>query len=269
MWALDQRCPTAPGRLCADTPVRLLAALAAAAAMAVGLQRAGHLPPAMVGIVGITAGHGALLATALAWAGCGPRSQFAAVGLLAGAAAAAAAHPLGALAYAGVPVWLGWRGRGGALARLGLGGPVPWRALVVGAAAGLGLGGHLLVSASLTLGVRLRLDVPDAVVAALAYDVGANIPASESFFRGALFNRAQRRWSFGAGLALSAAACVARYLVDPLLPKSIELLAGAAFYLTLLSAVNCWLFWWCGHPLPGAVAALLFFAAYRLLLPGV
>ena len=263
MWALEQP-PPPPGRLLADTPARLLAALAAAAALAIVLERAGLLPSALVRVVGVAAGHGALLATALAWAGRGPRAGLVAVGLLAGAAAAAQRHPLGALAYVGVPVWLGWAARGGTLAALGLTAPVPRRALLVGALAGLFLGGHLLVSAGLTLGVRLRLDAAD-LLGALAYDIGANVPAAEAFFRGALFNRAQRRWPLGPALALASAACVARYLVDPLLPKSVELVVGAAFYLSLLSAANCWLFWWSGSALPGAAAALLFFAAYRLL----
>jgi hypothetical protein len=140
---------------------------------------------------------------------------------------------------------------------------VPRRALLAAVVLGAFLGGHLLVSASLTLGVRLRLD--RTVLAALVYDVGASVPAAECFFRGALFNRAQRRWSAAAGWALATVAYVARYLVDPLLPKSVEWLVGAAFYLTLLSAGNCWLFWWSGSLVPGGVAALLFFAAYRLL----
>ncbi len=263
MWALEQP-PPPPGRLLADTPVRLLAALAVTAALALALARAGLLPFAVARVVGVAAGHGALLATALAWAGCGPGARLVAVGLLAGSAAAAQGHPLGALAYLCVPVWLGRTARDGKLAAGGLADPVPWRALLVGILAGLFLGGHLLVSAALTLGVRLRFDAAD-VLGALAYDIGANIPAAEGFFRGALFNRAQRRWPLGAALALSAAACVARYLVDPLLPKSVELVVGAAFYLSLLSAVNCWLFWWSGSVLPGAGAALIFFAAYRLL----
>ena len=89
--------------------------------------------------------------------------------------------------------------------------------------------------------------------------------AAECLFRGALFNRAQRRWSFATALALATAAYVARYLVDPLLPKSVEWVVGAVFYLTLLSAGNCWLFWWSGSLVPGVVSALVFFAAYRLL----
>lgn len=267
MWALEQASPPPPGRLLADTPARLLAALAVLAAAALALERAGLLAPAAVGVVGVAAGHGALLATAFGWAGCGARPGLVAVGLLAAAAAAAKLHPLGALAYAAVPAWLAWGARGGTLTALGLGGPVPRRATLVGALGGLLLGGHLLVSAALTLGVHLRTEAVGAVLEAIAYDLGANVPSAECFFRGALFNRAQRRWSFGAGLALSLAACVARYLVDPLLPKSVELLAGAAFYVALLSAVNCALFWWSGSLVPGAAAALVFFAAYRVLGP--
>ena len=243
----------------------LLAVLAAAVAAALALARLALLPPEAVRIAGVAAGQGALLATALAWAGCGSRPGLVGVVLLACSAAAATLGPPGALGYASVPLWLAWRARGGRLAGLGLCGPVPRTALLAGALAGAFLGGHLLVSASLTLGVRLRTDAGVAVLSALAYDLGANVPATECFFRGALFNRAQRRWSFGAALALSTAACVARYLLDPLLPKSVELVAGAAFYVTLLSGVNCWLFWWSGSLVPGLTAALLFFAAYRLL----
>jgi hypothetical protein len=265
MWALDRPCPPPAQRLCADTPVPLLAALAAALTAALALERLAILPPDAVRIVGVAAGQGALLTTALAWAGCGARSGLVGVVLLAGSATAATLGPPGALAYASVPLWLAWRARGGRLAALGLGGPVPRAALLAGALAGAFLGGHLLVSASLTLGVRLRTDTGAAVLSAVAYDLGANVPAAECFFRGALFNRAQRRWSFGAAVALSTSACVVRYLVDPLLPKSAELVAGAAFYVTLLSAVNCWLFWWSGSLVPGLAGALLFFAAYRLL----
>ena len=215
-------------------------------------------------MVGVAAGQGALLATALAWAGCGTRSGVVAIVLLGAAAAAATRGPAGALAYLIVPLWLAWLARRGRLATLGLAGPVPGRALLAAVALGAFLGGHLLVSASLTLGVRLRPG-PGGVLAALAYDAGANVLAAECFFRGALFNRAQRRWSFATGVVLATAAYVVRYLVDPLLPKSIEWVVGAAFYLALLGAGNCWLFWWSGSLVPGGVAALLFFAAYRLL----
>ncbi len=56
-----------------------------------------------------------------------------------------------------------------------------------------------------------------------------------------------------------------RYLVDPLLPKSVELMIGAVFYLALLGAVNCWLLSWSRSLLPGLVSATIFFAAYRTL----
>jgi len=264
MWTLDQ--PWRPRRrpLLADTPTRLLATLAGAVATALLLAGRIPLPPGALGVVGVAAGQGALLATALAWAGCGTRSGVVAIVLLGAAAAAATRGPAGALAYLIVPLWLAWLARRGRLATLGLAGPVPGRALLAAVALGAFLGGHLLVSASLTLGVRLRPG-PGGVLAALAYDAGANVLAAECFFRGALFNRAQRRWSFATGVVLATAAYVVRYLVDPLLPKSIEWVVGAAFYLALLGAGNCWLFWWSGSLVPGGVAALLFFAAYRLL----
>jgi hypothetical protein len=265
MWALAE--PWRPGTrpLLADTPARLLVALACVVAASVLLASRSPLASDAMRVVGVAAGHGALLATALAWAGCGPGPGVVAILLLAAAAAAATAGPAGALAYLSVPLWIAWLARGRRLAALGLAGPVSRRALLAAVALGAFLGGHLLVSASLTLGVRVRPDRVAGMLAALAYDVGANVLASECFFRGALFNRAQRRWSFVAGLALATAAYVARYLVDPLRPTSVEWLVGATFYLTLLSAGNCWLFWWTGSLVPGVVGAVIFFTAYRLL----
>jgi hypothetical protein len=64
---------------------------------------------------------------------------------------------------------------------------------------------------------------------------------------------------------LSTVACVGRYLLDPLLPRTLEVLAGAAFYVTLLSVGNCWLYWRSGSVLPGLLAGCVFFAVYRLL----
>ena len=103
------------------------------------------------------------------------------------------------------------------------------------------------------------------VLAAIAYDVGANVLAAECFFRGALFNRAQRRWSFAGAATIATAAYVLRYVVDPLLPKQVELVVGAVFYLALLGAINCWLLWWSESLVPGLVSALVFFAVYRTL----
>src|SRR5439155_1303712 len=79
---------------------------------------------------GLAAGHGALLATALAWAGCVPGSGVVAIVLLAAAAAAATLGPAGALAYLAVPLWVAWLARRQRLVALGLAGPVPRRALL-------------------------------------------------------------------------------------------------------------------------------------------
>ena len=215
MWALEQPWAPRAGRRCTDTPAALLALLAGAVLAGAVLVACGGLPPAALAVLGVAAGHGALLATALAWAGGGRAGAgLVAIALLA-LAALAARHPAGALAYAGPPLWIAW----------------PLAALLAG----------------------------------VAYDAGANVLAAECFFRGALFGRAQRRWSFGTAAALSTAASVLRYLVDPLLPKQVELIIGATFYLTLLGLGNCWLLRWSGSLLPGGVAALCFFAAYRLL----
>src|SRR2546429_6205116 len=103
MWALSQ--PWRPGTrpLLADTPARLLVALACVAAASRLL--AGRTPLAAVAmrVVGVAAGHGALLATALAWAGCGRGSGGVAIVLLAAAAPAAPGHPPGPLPYPSAP----------------------------------------------------------------------------------------------------------------------------------------------------------------------
>src|SRR5207245_9787612 len=104
----------------------------------------------------------------------------------------------------------------------GLGGPVRLRGVMVGVAAGVLVSSHLLVSASRTLGVHVRLDDVPEVLTAVGYDIGANVLAAECFFRGALFNRAQRRWPVAFAAPLATTGDVVRYLVDPLLPNSTD-----------------------------------------------
>jgi hypothetical protein len=70
---------------------------------------------------------------------------------------------------------------------------------------------------------------------------------------------------FAAATALATAACLVRYLLDPLLPRTVEMAVGAVFYLTLLAVAGCWLLRWSGSLVPGYVAAVLFFTAYRTL----
>ena len=266
MWALEQPCPERPAPLLADTPATLLAALAGALAVTAALVAQGVLPRAALDVAGVAAGHGALLATALAWA-TGGRAWpgLVAVALLTLAAVAARGHPLGLVAYAAPPLWLARVAARGHLAALGFVGGVRARHVAAGAAFGALLGGHLLVSASRTLRVAIGGRPLAELLGALAYDAGANVIAAECFFRGALFGRAQRRWSFAAATAVSTAAYVLRYLADPLLPGSVAFVVGAVFYLALLGAVNCWLLRWSGSLVPGLTGALVFFAAWRLL----
>jgi hypothetical protein len=250
------------------TPGPLLGILAMAALGTWAAAAAGVVPPAVARAVGAGAAQGALLATAVAWTAAradlwnGTLPAGIAIVALGGAAGAAVA-PLGAAAYLLAPLWL-WRRRT-RVPGLGLGGIPDVRLMLAGAALGTVLGLHLTITASLTLGYRIGRPPLLDLAPWLAYDLGANIVAAECFFRGALFDRAHRRWSFGVAAAISTAACVARYLVDPLLPRTLEVAAGAAFYVTLLSVANCWLYWQSRSVVPGILAAGLFFTVYRLL----
>jgi hypothetical protein len=265
MWALDRPCVPRAERLFADTPLALLAALGVGAAVAAGLVELGALSAHAGRVAGVTAAHGALLATALAWSRVGTAPRVVAVALIGLAAAAAHLGALGALAYLGPGLWVGVLASRGRLTSLGLGTPVSFGRVAAGVLVGGALASHLLVSASRTLGVHVRVDHAVDLLAAFAYDVGANVLAGECFFRGALFGRAERRWPAASAATLATSAYVLRYLVDPLLPKSVELMVGAVFYLALLGAINCWLFAWSRSLAPGLASAAIFFAAYRTL----
>ena len=218
--------------------------------------------PALVVILG---GHAAMLGTALGAAGAPRGAVLAVVGLLVTAGAAAAVHPIASIAYLAVPWCVTRLALAGELRALGLGTPCPRFALALGVLAGAFLGGHVLVSATLTFGYRVRADA--GALPLVLYDVGAQVLATEIFFRGFLFNRAQRRWSFGAAAALTTAASVVRYLADPLLPHGVEIIVGTLFYVGLLGIVTSALLWRFGTLVPGLVASALFFAAYRLVGP--
>ena len=257
MLALEQPLVRDRPGLFDRTPLVALGALAAASAIAVAA-----LPPAAARIVGLAAVHGGLLGIALAWTAARARGEgwapLEAALLLVVAATSAHLAPWGALAYAVLPVWLAWRRPRWFAGMQGL-------AIAGGALFGFLLAAHLLVNASLTLGYRVHGGPWAKLMGWWAYDIGANVLAAEAFFRGALFERAYRRWSFAGAAALSTAASLARYLVDPLLPRSLEAAAGAIFYLALLGAGNCWLLARTGSLAPPLAAATFFFCAYRLL----
>jgi hypothetical protein len=242
-----------------------LAALAGVALLfAVGQWR-GWGDDAAVRVAAAAVGHGALLAAALApvdrhWR----RHVGVLVATLVVASGAARWSHWGAVAYLAVPLALVLMARHDTtLAAIGLCRPGDWRAVGIGILAGAVLGAHLLLSASLTLGYG-AWDLPvGPYFAAVAYDLGANVPSAECFFRGALFDGGQRRWPWSSAAAVATTAAVLRYLVDPALPGEVEAIAGAVFYLALLSVTNCALFSWSGSLLPGAVAGLGFFGAYR------
>jgi membrane protease YdiL (CAAX protease family) len=261
----------------AGTPAGLLMVLAGALVCSWGLNAAGVIPRSALAAVVVTAAHGGMLGTAIGWAACAERGRVhgdgpplapspgIAVAVIALAAALASVHPRGALGYLAVLAWVAWHARRGRFTALGLGTPVPRGPLVLGLLGGAFLGVHLLVSASLTLGYQPGAVDAERALGAIAYDAGLQVVATESFFRGALFNRLQRRWSFAGAATVSSAASVMRYLVDPLLPGSIELVVGAVFYITLLSVMGAWLYWRSGSLVPAYLASLAFFLAYRCL----
>jgi len=257
-----------PPGLLSGTPGNLLGVLVASLACCAALVDASWLPSSALRVVTVAVAHGGLVAIAFGWASTTPPQWRPLVPsaifilILALAAAGACWDPRAAIFYLASPLWLAVLVVNGRLSPLGLGGQMPISGTLLGLAAGLALGGHLLLAAAGTFGYRVRTDVQ--VLVAIAYDVGANVPSSELFFRGALFNRLQRRWSFAAAVTTATAGGLLRYLVDPLLPKAPEVIVGMLLYLTLLGVINSWLLWWSGSLVPGLVSALVFFAAYRM-----
>jgi hypothetical protein len=183
------------------------------------------------------------------------------------ASMAARLGPWGALGFLLVPglVLLEAWGRP-EMRAMGMGGARVAHALA-GLAAGGFLGAHLLITASRTFGYRVLDSNPTAYAAALAYDAGANVLSAEWLFRGAVFSLCWRRWSFWPAAALATALALVRYLLDPALPPAPEARAGAVFYLGLLGLCSCALRAWSGSLVPGYLAGLAFFAAYRSLTP--
>ena len=184
------------------------------------------------------------------------------------ASLAARVSHAGALAYLLVPFVLArdagrWRGL---LEGVGWRAPCRPRAVVLGAAAGTFLGLHLLITARMTLGYAVAVPDPVGYLAVLAYDVGASALTAEWLFRGAIFSTLWWRWSFWPAAAASTGCALVRYLLDPALPRAIEAVAGATFYLAILGLACCALRAWSGSLLPGYVATVAFFAAYRMLL---
>ena len=183
------------------------------------------------------------------------------------ASVAARLAPAGAVLYFLVPLvlarqagstrldtrWIGW-------AR-----PQTSRQVVLGVAVGGFLGLHLLLAASLTLGYTASVLSLGGYLAGVAYDVGANALSVGWLFHGALFSALWRRWTFWPAAAISTGAGLLRYLVDPTFPTAPEAAAGAVFYLTILGLASCALRAWSGSVLPGYLATLVFFAAYRAL----
>ena len=262
LHALAARVTLVPPPILASTPGGALASLGGLLVLGVALSHAGWAPSWTPTVTAMVAGHGALLVTALAWRDAGrTRPWWAAptlaLPLLAAVALAAVVHAAACVTFLLIPLWMWARAPHAA---------VPLGYFAVGVMIGGALGGHVLLTAALTLGYHAVFDAGRAA-SWLAYDAGLSVPATEYFFRGALFDRAQRRWPVPLATALAVSLGVIRYLVDPLLPMTAEMVMGTVFYTGLLGIANCWLFRRTGSVLPGAVAAVIFFAAYRVVAP--
>jgi CAAX prenyl protease-like protein len=261
MWALHHpeeaaRVPLTRGWEDARAVLVLWGAAAAIAAMHV-------VPRDIVSVVGVSAIHGGLAFAALTWGGVSHAQAGGVIVLLALARTLVAIHPLGAVAYLAVPLWLGRLAVTGRLVRLGLAPPWPWGAVAIGILAGSALALHLVTCAARTLGYELRFETT-AFLRGFGYDVGANLVSAELFFRGALLQHLWRRWHFALALAVATAAATLRYCVDPFVATP-ELRVGATVYMALLALLNGGLYRWSGSLLPGLAAAGVFFACYRLL----
>jgi membrane protease YdiL (CAAX protease family) len=238
--------------------------LVVAAAGAWGL---GWLPWDGLSAVGLGAFHGALVALAFASVSSKWGTALALyTGGLILAAALTLLSPWGGLIYLLAPAALLFLvRRHPELNSLGLRRPEERQSLGLGIAVGFFLGGHLLITATQTLGYQPRLFPLGAVLSAVAYDLGANVLSAECFFRGALFGSWQRRWGFWAAAFAATGCSLVRYLLDPALPHTLEVVAGAIFYLALLNLSGCALYRRSGSLAPSALASLIFFAAYRSL----
>lgn len=173
--------------------------------------------------------------------------------------------PWGALAYLVVPLaLLAEARRRPELGMMGLGRP-GLRACAFGLGAGVFLGLHLLISASLTFGYAVRVQGAGEYLRAVAYDIGASALTAEWLFRGALFSVWWHRWAFWPAAGLATGCAILRYLLDPNLPPAPEARLGAALYTGLLGLSACALRAWSDSLLPGYLATAAFFLAYRML----
>lgn len=250
---------------------RVGAASGLVAAVGLSLDLLGALPAGLGRALASGTVHGGLIAlgwlvaTGAAPGWVGPVIRLAAVAVL--ASVGARLGPWGPLGFLAVPVLVLIEARGRPEMRaMGLGGARLAQA-AAGLAAGAFLGAHLLVTSSLTFGYRVHPSDLATYAGLLAYDAGANVLSAEWLFRGALFSACWRRASFWPAASLTTALALVRYLLDPALPHAAEARAGAVFYLGLVGLTACVLRAWSGSLLPGYLAGLAFFAAYRTLAP--
>jgi hypothetical protein len=243
---------------------------AGVAAAGLGVEALGVIPVGCGRAVAGTAAHSGFLAigwiVATGERAHWPRPIAQATAILLAASLAAQFTTWGGLLYLLVPlVIIGEAARVPALRDAGVRLTAGLQPLALGLTAGAFLGCHLLLTASLTLGYTIRVEEAMAYVSVAAYDAGANALTTEWLFRGALFSRAWRRWDFWPSAALSTLFAVGRYLLDPTLPSTIEVKVGAVFYMSLLGVTGCAFRASSTSLLPGYLATLVFFLAYRML----
>jgi hypothetical protein len=247
--------------------IRLVGAAGVALALGVVAEAVGLLP-ALGRAIQIAALHGAFIAAGEILANPararGWRVGLPVAGALAGAAWLSSAAAGGWCAYAVPPLVLAWRARRpGGRGTPGWAAPARLREIALGLLVGVLLGAHLLVTAARTFGYAVGAISAGAYLADLAYDAGANALSATWFFHGGLFSWLWRRIDFWPAAAAATAAGLARYLLDPALPRATEVAVGAVFYLAVLGMACCAIRARTGSAGAVYAATLGFFAAYR------
>jgi hypothetical protein len=131
--------------------------------------------------------------------------------------------------------------------------------LLVGAAVGLLIGGHLLVAAYLA-GMELGFKPAPFMVWQTFYELGPQSLPEEMFMRGVIFNELFfcRQWNFWLAAFAASAIGVLSVLVKRDIAADLMVSVGAIFYLVVSGVVSAALFRWSRNLVPGYASNVVF-----------